>query len=266
MTTEAITEANPPIAGTAVDGWRYAFAAFSRMPAVLGAGMLFLLVINLALFPFLPKTPEEDLAWNVQIIGFVSGLIQGLLLTPVAIAVHRFVLLGELTPRYTLNLSDPRFMRFFYFTVVFQLILTVPSMLMMLGTEAGGTAGVVLVLIFLVMFIAAIIASLRMLILFPAIAVDAPGADWKKAMADTRGHTWRVFFIALLTGIPAFALIILIQYLLADPSGSGWGLGIVASLLQAFTGVLMLAAYAAVASKLFAAYADRLNGAQVAAA
>jgi hypothetical protein len=151
-------------------------------------------------------------------------------------------------------------MRFFYFTVVFQLILTIPSMLMMVGAEAGGSTGIVLVLIFLVLFIIGIIATLRMLILFPAIAVDASGADWKNAMADTRGHSWRVFFVAVLTGIPAFALIILIQYLLADPSGAGWGLGIVAGLLQGFTGVLMLAAYAAAASKLFAAYANRLNG------
>ena len=40
-----------------------------------------------------------------------------------------------------------------------------------------------------------------MIILLPAVAVDAPGASWSGAMADTRGYTWRILFIVLLAAL-----------------------------------------------------------------
>lgn len=250
---------DPPIFDTVLQGWRYAFAALSRMPGVLGVAMLVLLALNVATIPLLPG-PQEEPSPGTQIIGFLIGIVQGFLLTPVAIAMHRFVLLGEVAPRYALNPSEPRFMRFFTFTVVYQLLMGVPSSLMSIAGKTQTVAGGVLAFLFFVLLIVAIIVSLRLLILFPAIAVDAPGATWRNAMADTKGHTWRVFFIVLLTSIPMLALAVPLYFLLGWPDGPSFTGGIVLSAVQSVAGVLGLCAFAAVASRLFAALSNRLNG------
>ena len=48
-------------------------------------------------------------------------MVNSLLLIPAAIAVHRYVLLGEITGRYQLSPTSPRFQHFFLFAVVFEL-------------------------------------------------------------------------------------------------------------------------------------------------
>jgi hypothetical protein len=47
-----------------------------------------------------------------------------------------------------------------------------------------------------------VVVPLRAIILFPAVAVDAPGASWSRAMADTRGYTWRIYSIVVLAALP----------------------------------------------------------------
>ncbi|HKY09684.1 MAG TPA: hypothetical protein VJQ55_15650, partial [Candidatus Binatia bacterium] len=163
----------PSIIGVPIEGWRHAFAALSGMPGLIGAGMVVLFIINLATLPLLPDVradPPVPPTIGMQIGSFLLGIVSGFLLTPVAIAVHRFVLLGELTPRYWPDPRDPRFMRFFLFTVVYQFLIGVPATLMSI-TAAGGTGpAIVLALVFFAILVVAIIASLRLLILFPAIA------------------------------------------------------------------------------------------------
>ena len=150
-------------------------------------------------------------------------------------------------------------MRFFTFTVVYQLLVSVPGTLSLAG-KSGTGLGVALALVFFVLFIVAVIASLRLLILFPAIAVDARGADWRNAMTDTKGHTWRVFFIAILATLPSLIVLLPLYFTLTWPDGPGLAGGIVLSATQAIVSVLTICALAAVASRLFAAFANKLNG------
>ena len=259
----------PPVFGTAIDGWRYAFAAMSRMPIVLGSAFVVVLLLNVVramLQPSIDPDPTTEsfsqFILTTIVIELAIGIAQGFLLTPVAIAVHRFVLLGEVEGRYALTPSEPRFLRFFIFTLVFQMLAFLPMSLMsLLGKAASGGASLIVILFVavLVLTIVTVIASLRVLILFPAIAVGAPGADWRHAMEDTKGHTWRVFFIVIVTAILPLLLILFLIPLGVWASTSGIG-AIAMSVVSALVGVLMLAAFAAVASKLFAFLANKLNG------
>ena len=174
-------DAHPPIFGTAVDGWRYTFAALSRMPVVLGVGLLAVIAINTLTIP-ISLDPKEETTAVGQLIELAVSIANGFVLTPVAIAVHRFILLGEITDRYALNPSEHRFMQFFIWTVLYQLLITAPSVLVTLS--AGGTGSLLSTAVVLLIF--GIIASLRLLILFPAIAVDARRARWDFAFADTK--------------------------------------------------------------------------------
>jgi len=122
--------------------------------------------------------------------------IQAFLMTPYAIAVHRFVILGEVTMSYRLAPAEPRFRRFFGWSLAF-LVLSNASWALTLHeqTTLENILGVAL-------YLALMVVGLRLMVLFPAIAVDAPGANWRQAIADTDGHAWHIFLIIMATMLP----------------------------------------------------------------
>jgi hypothetical protein len=255
--TEAET-GKPDAFDSAIRGWRDALAALRAMPMVAAIAFIVLLALNAATLPFMQVEEGQSLSFGMQLFSFMTGIVQGFLMTPVAIAVHRYVLLGETTQYYLVSLSDPRFMRFFVFTVVFQFLMGVPGTMMGLGA-LGGTGGLIIAVIGFVLLIIAFIVALRMLILFPAIAVDAPNADWRNALDDTKGHTWRVFFIMVLTSLPILVVQFPLYFTLALPDGPSFAGGFVLAVAQAALGTLGIAALAAVASRLYLAFGTRLG-------
>jgi chromate transport protein ChrA len=98
----------------------------------------------------------------------------------------------------------------------------------------------------------------RRAILFPAIAVDAPGTGWRNAGQDTKGHSWRVAFIYLCVAFPSLLLIILIYFLYMTLGAQGMTDGIVSSVVTLIIQVPTLCAFAAAASHIYRAYANNL--------
>jgi hypothetical protein len=151
---------------------------------------------------FLPQSLwGQDLAG--QAVSFVDDAIWAMLLTPVVIAVHRFVIQGVITTAYTLALGDPVYRTFFVWLFALKVLSALPFDLLgaMQALEWplwATTAG------FAVALVAAIAVSLRLAILLPALAVQAPGATASHALADSKGQTWRlcaIFFLALVPWI-----------------------------------------------------------------
>ena len=239
------------------DGWRYGLDAVRRMPAVVGVGFVLVFVLNAVTLPLLPSF-DEDLGLGSQALEFAQQIVQGFLLTPVAIAVHRFVLLGEVTTHYALNPFVPRFFLFFVWTAILQLLVTIPSVPVAMAGQSEDIDApfiVALVLLFVALYIV-----LRLFILFPAIAVDARGAHWRNAFADTKGQTLRVIGAVLLAAIP-FLLVMVPAYVhLGWPTKDNFGPGIAFTVLYSAMYVLSVCVYAALASKLFAALANKLKG------
>jgi hypothetical protein len=81
-------------------------------------------------------------------------------------------------------------------------------LLMQLLPRSIGLHGTALVIVFVVI----LVLSLRITILFPAVAVDAPGATWSHAIADTRGYALRIFIVGLLALLPVLVLSRLVIY------------------------------------------------------
>jgi hypothetical protein len=119
------------------------------------------------------------------------------LITPYIVAVHRFIILGEVTTDYRLTPGQPRFQRFFYWLLILLALRAMPSLLVLLGSSHT-----IFIVAFAVFYIVYIAVWLRMIILFPAIAVDAPGAPWRRAMDDTEGHAWTIFFTIVIAALP----------------------------------------------------------------
>ena len=252
----------PPIIGTAVMGWRDGLGAINAMPAVAGLTLLILLVISALSAQLMPGPAPVGLEVLLIVEGIIAGIIQAFAVAPLAIAVHRYVLLGEVTPRYALDPSSSRYLRFVGFAILANFLMAAPGLIMALTTATAGESTAVTAMagvLTTVFTIIAVIVILRRAILFPAIAVDAPGASWSNARNDTMGNSWRVAFILLCVMLPVIALSLLPYFLLMWPpreatAGGRIAFAIVSALLQ----IVSICTLAAVASHLFRALADRL--------
>ncbi len=165
------------------------------------------------------------------------------------------MLLGEVNDSYRLDTQDPRFMKFFTFLGGLAVVLFVPRLVGDLFSSPYGASGFGR-LVGLILSVVAAVILVRNVILFPAVAVDAPGADWRNAMADSKGHSWRIFFILLCVTVPAgivAAILMAIFFLLPL---IGW---IIVAAIQAAFGVFIGAATAAAASRLYVDYAQQLG-------
>jgi len=250
----------PSIFEWAATAWRDMLAAFEKMPGVLGIAALASFVVHLVT---LPVMMYQYKSLGGDIAGTLVTLLDSFVMTPAAIAVHRFVLLGECAAKYNLEPSQPRFRRFFFFVASVQLIMSVPLMLAISsGHNIPGKPGAVLTLTLLLLGLAALILVLRLLLLFPAVAVDAPGVAWTNALQDTRGHTWRMLLIVILTAIPLVLGVMLVSgalYYVLTGLGAVVLSRMVASVVQAIQSILTAVLFAALASRMFAAFGDRLK-------
>lgn len=199
-------------------------------------------------------------------LAILAGLC--FLLTPFFLAVHRLLLLGEEPARYALEPSSPRFQLLFGWLVVGVVLMSFPATLATLAEAKGPVyyfgrppAGFDSTILATVRIAAWIIVQ-QLLVLFPAVAVDAPGASWQNAVSDTRGHIWYALAVTILPFIPIGLLGLAVVSLL---KGWAWATpgtlaGLIASLLW-FGTMLLIAStlLAAIASRLYQVIGDRLN-------
>jgi hypothetical protein len=195
-----------------------------------------------------------------RLLPLIIGVVQAFLLTPAAIAVHRFVILQERTSDYRLDPGNSRTRSFFLCAVAVQALVLIPILLFNLArTTLGlsiGSAGtlVAVVLVFWVL------TTLRTLILFPAIAVNAPGVGWNNAMLDTKGHILRMLFVVVVTAIPLLVVSVLAIFALGRPTQPGVISGAILIVFSGLQTIVTMAVYAALASRIFLALANRLAG------
>jgi hypothetical protein len=259
-----MADTKPPVIETAVIAWRDAFRAIGAMPVV--AGIAFVLVLVTSLIP----NPDLHSPW-FPVVSIGSSIVQAVLLAPLAVAVHRFVLLGERTNRYPLEPGSSRYLRFVGFAILVDILWLIPTTILTLAPDAKDNPALVagLGIAALVSLITVIIIVVRRVILFPAIAIDAPGATWSKAGRDTKGSFWRVAFIFVLTGLPILVISGLLFYWMLRPSVKTWwplllgpqaqlstGSWLFLSVIWPVVGVLALCAFAAAASHIYRARAD----------
>jgi hypothetical protein len=104
--------------------------------------------------------------------------------------------------------------------------------------------------------LAIVVLSVFMAMLFPAVAIDAPGANLRNAVRDT--HFWRTVALALLIVLPV--LISLVPSILLYNFGEGFSRRwVLISVYDSAVTTLALAAAAALGSHLYRAWGNRLN-------
>jgi len=227
--------------------------AFGAMPRTFTIAFLICFVYYAIATFLVPALVEELHGAAREVISFALGAGAAFLLTPFFIAIHRFILLDELPSGYLLDIHNPRFMRFFAFGMLIVVLFEVPIVLASLW-GAKHT-------LFLGAYLGAAMLGLQLTLIFPATAVDAPGAGWMNAVADARGHLWFILFTGLMALVPA--LCALLAVIAVDMSMQGvraYKMSIIAHLILFMLTVPLQAILVAIASHLFRAFANRLGG------
>lgn len=238
----------------ATQAWRDIGAVFGA----LGTQALIAFAISIAI-AFVQRfaagtSTDKEFETGLLLANFAIACAQAFLLTPYLIATHRFIILGETGARYELSPASHRFQLFFLWSIVLSMFYWVPAFVIASATSAkspplmvlGGT-------LLLASAVAALFLTVRLIIMFPAIAVEAAGATWTNALADTKGNFWRILFISMLATLPAFAGLIVLALS---------GLAISSPITAVFEGVmsaLLMTLAVAIASRLYEQLGDRVN-------
>jgi hypothetical protein len=254
-------QSKPPVFGTAVTAWADAFGVIVAMPFVAGVAFVILFLLSFTLW-IIPNPDVFVTSRWLPVYTVVSSIVRGVLLAPLAIVVHRYVLLGELTDRYPLDPFNARYVRFAGFAVLVNVLWSLPSVIegytpdMQQIPGIGASLGIVST----ALSVTIIVVVVRRVILFPAVAIDAPGATWSNARRDTKGSSWRVALILFLVALPALIAAGALYYFYYFMLGAGLGGGsqLTFTLLRSLFAVATLCAFAAAASHIFRARADNL--------
>jgi hypothetical protein len=244
-----------PTIGAAVG---IAYGDITRIPSVLGrvAIVAFTIVLVSDQVERLVLAPGADSGNATALASFAIGLVQTLLITPYLVAVHRFVVLDEVTPAYVLApISDRRTQVYFLCWAALSVLATAPAFLPPLSEvepPLGGFIG------FAVLgYLAGIMVfGLRMTLLFPAVAVDAAGASFANALVDAKGHLWRFFATGLLAAVPLMTVAYLTQNILGT---SNDGAAFVVSLVRSVVAFVLLTQFVVISSRLYLWLGDRLT-------
>jgi hypothetical protein len=192
---------------------------------------------------------------SIPVVGMFLSLglsaLRSFLLTPFYIAVHRFIILDKVTHTYSFDWRNRRFMLFFAWSFALTALVSALGILLLLLMILLIPWWEAQLLAALIVIVATAIVLLRLTIIFPAIAVDAPGADGPNAFADTKGHASRIFAVFLVAALP-----FIVVYFLIKPSGAGLLLS--GTLIDAVVSVLFIPLLLSLASRIFQALADRL--------
>jgi hypothetical protein len=186
-----------PILPTLVAAYRDLGRLLTAMRALMLSAFFIMLATSVAAELVSQRLWDQELAGEA--LGFAQNAIEAFLLTPVVIAIHRFVILDKITSKYTVPIGEPVFGIFFGWLLSLKVLIGLPfDLLGVLQTLNWSLPASTLA--FALALIAAVGVLLQLTILLPALAVEAPGATLSHALADTKGHVLRVlalFFLAL---------------------------------------------------------------------
>jgi hypothetical protein len=234
--------------GAAYREWRRMVPALR--PLVLNA---FLIVLAIsALDEFIPaRLAEQQLLGTA--ITLVEAALRAFLLTPILLAVHRFIILDEITKAYAVPLGEPAFRRFFVWLFAFEVLAGLPFDFLGL-LEALNVTVAVTVAGLIAALIAIVALMVRLSILPPAIAVEAPGAQISAALEDTKGWGFRILAIFFAAIIPWLAVDLAFFALIGRGiAGTGSAASIVGLVFGGLLQTAVLTLMAVIASLLFIA-------------
>jgi hypothetical protein len=261
-----------PIVAPVTSGYRDAWLVIRTMPLMVGWTFIIIVAGGLARY-IVPAAVGDGFA---NLAGFAVSAAQSFFLTPIMIAVHRFIILEEVTPHYMVKPRPHGFHLYFGWLTAILVIGPATAIPFQWHMRLSAVRGVPLfaaiaemlsfasLCVGLVLMTIVAVATIRLAIVLPAIAVEASDATAASAWADSKHHTFRIFLIVLLAALPfvAGSLFMIMPFYISAHSQTekpGSVLMIITAAVQTLAMVLCVA----IASRLYQALADRLLRAPV---
>jgi hypothetical protein len=246
------------IVQVATQAWRDAFRIFRAMGPLVAVTAALAVLFAFLWAEALQAIDLKNLS-KLQSLGLpvLSEAASNFILTPLVIAVYRFILLGESTTTYRLVGRDRRSTRFFLYLMLLSLALGVFRLVALLVSDPAqvSASGVIA---FIAVFIAYAIFDARTTILFPALAIDVASANVKASFHDSRRHFWRITLVKLCTVAPILISTEILGLWWRIRAGGAENTPLLLLVLAALSPILATAA-AAAASQLYRDYADKLK-------
>ncbi len=198
----------PRILHTVWQSWNSTWAAMMAMPlaflATAAASVLVAVAAARLVGPTVIAPPQEppaihgDTALSALLTGLPATLAYALVVAPLAIAMHRFVVLGE---RQTLPPLRPlsRVIRYTVWVTLLGLSTGLPMALL-------PTATPVWMLIASLATIVLAVATVRLTLLLPQIAIQQAGEPLRTFWRSTRWRFWNTATVLALAVLPVLAL------------------------------------------------------------
>jgi len=209
--------------------WRSVFQAMGRMPVLFGSAFVLFLLLQLWALVLINHTIMQGLPVWVFFAGvFVQNIVSSLLTAPVAVAVHRWVLLSDVQPG-GLSWKAPYTRLFFLWALSLHLIYVIMNLPTLSFTAEMVRSGIVGkrpspgIFLNLLPILAVMIVSIYLALVFPDVAIGEPSASWalraKASMARVRGNFWLLVRAAILAFLPLIVLQIILAFATNHVSG-----------------------------------------------
>lgn len=237
------------------------------MPALFAAVTLLLVFLAALEFNLLDNQGRDPLPLGHFIlpsaIVVAFGIISAFVLAPLAIAVHRFVILGETSQLDTFTGNKQRYLRFVFFAAALALLAKLPVLQagieMSISFERDTFLASVLLFARYAIPILSIVFFIGTMSLFPAIAVDAGESTIGNAFADSVPHLGRIVLVVICTTVPIMA----IHYVCVMLLFSGWQNAVkplyAFIVIRTVPSVLWTVVLAATASYIYTCYAQHIG-------
>jgi hypothetical protein len=234
-----------------LDSWRDSLRAIEDVGVLIAVVATILLGLN---YVGAPNELDSSSAAYPMLWALSLFLGQALVLSGLAISVHRTLLLGKTDVRL---LADYRqYLRFYGYVVFFLGLCQVP--LVLLDFDLSNQTVTWRTGIAILLSIGTLALLARMLIFFPALAIHAPGARIGKAFRDSQGHGRRILLILICTLMPLVAVGGMALRFLENVRLGSFG-EFFALETRALGTAMATTVVAATASRLYRHYADSLG-------
>lgn len=200
-----------PIFSTVAAAYREWWRMMQELRVVLACAFVIVLAAS-ALTDLIPaRLSDQELTGEG--LTLLQEAIDAVLLAPILIAIHRFVILDQTSRAYLFPIGEPTFRRYIVWLFALNVLTTLPIDL--LGVmQALNVPVLTSTFLTIAILVLAIALALRLSTLLPAIAVEASGAAPSQVFADTKGSVLRILTIIVLALVPWFAASALIFMLI----------------------------------------------------
>jgi hypothetical protein len=251
-----------PIIATVSKSWIDAFRAIRAMPVVAACALTLHALIAVGVFftagAILMNNGRSATQWISSPSWFVFGIfnatVQIVLLAPLLIAVHRYVIRGDVARSYPLHPLRPSFLRYVGTLILIVCAYRATDLIsILLPAMLASDAASGIELLSFGLMIAVVVVHMRHIALFPAIAVNAPNASWSAVTPADAGNVFRILVVLACVVLPAAVCGWLLRSFLGTPDWPYLTGGVVLSLAMSLVQLPFMCALGAAMARIYLA-------------